>query len=228
MQPYLFPYIGYFQLIKAVDKYIIYDDVNYIQRGWINRNRMLINGKAQFFTVPCNKSSQNKLINEIAVDLDHKTQKKLLMTFEHHYKKAPMFREVIGLISSAFNFEDRNLSNFLFNSVKLVCNYLNIKTPILKSSENHSLNQGMTKADRLIDITIAEGADEYINAIGGQKLYNKEYFSSKGVHLGFLQTEAVEYNQFGNNFVPDLSIIDVMMFNTKDKVIAMLGNYEII
>jgi len=228
IQPYLFPYIGYFQLINAVDKFIMYDDVNYIQRGWINRNRILINGRAQFFTLPCSKSSQNKLINEIFVDLEHKTKRKILMTFEHNYKKAPMFREVIELISSAFNFKDMNLSSFLYNSIKLVCNYLNIETPIIKSSENHSRNQGMKKADRLIDITKTEGADEYINTIGGQKIYNKEYFSSRGVHLGFLKTNTVEYIQFRNNFVPDLSIIDVMMFNTKDKIIAMLDDYVVI
>lgn len=228
MQPYLFPYIGYFQLIKAVDKFIIYDDVNFIQRGWINRNRILLNGQPHMFTIPCAKSSQNKLINEIAINLEPRSQKKLFKTFEHSYKKSPMYKEVIELLFEAFSYEGKNLSDFLTNSIKLVCHYLKIKTELLKSSEKYNMNKGNDKADRLINITKSEGSIDYINSIGGLQVYDKEYFLNKGVRLSFLQPNLKEYKQFENVFVPGLSIIDALMFNDRERVVEMLNYYNII
>lgn len=228
MQPYLFPYIGYFQLIKAADRFIIYDDVNYIKGGWINRNKILLNDKQYMFTVSCRNASQNRLINEHEIEFDLRLQNKLIKTFEHAYKKAPFYRNVISLLHTSLEHKDKNLSNFLTNSIQHICSYLNIDTPIYKSSEKYQYNKGMDKADRLIDITKSEGADHYINPIGGQLLYNKEYFLLKGVHLSFLLPNLVEYRQFTGKFTPNLSIIDVIMFNSKKNVLNMLNQYKLI
>ena len=228
MQPYLFPYIGYFQLINAVDKFVIYDDVNYIKRGWINRNKILLNGNTHLFTIPCNKQSQNKFINEIELGLDNKVRNKLMDMFWHAYTKAPNFVKVYGLLEAAFNYEDKNLASFLINTIQLVCHYLHIGTNFIKSSTKYADSQGIGKANRLIHISKSEGADHYINPIGGQDIYNKGYFSQFGINLSFIQTKFKTYNQFSKDFIPGLSIIDILMHNNRSTLKEMLEDYELI
>ena len=228
MQPYFFPFIGYWQLIHAVDIFVIYDDVSYIKRGWINRNRILLNNEPYLFSISCKKSSQNKLINEIELALDSRLQNKLFKTFEHAYIKAPFYKEIACFLKELFGYKDDNLSNFLTNLIQQICYYLNISTTILKSSDKYHCNKGMDKADRLIDITKNEGADYYINPIGGQSLYDKQYFFKKGICLSYLVPNIVKYRQFSDKFTPNLSIIDVLMFNSKKDVFKMLNDYSLI
>ncbi|MFZ4619444.1 MAG: WbqC family protein [Bacteroidota bacterium] len=227
MQPYFFPYLGYFQLIAAADRFVLYDDVNFIKRGWVNRNRVLIDGKEHLLTLPCRKLSQNKLINQIEVDLDAASRAKMLKLFEHAYKKAPMFTEVFGLLTHTFEQSETNLAGFLHHSIRDICAYLGINTPIVLSSEVHSGSRGMEKAERLVQIAKSEGADEYINAAGGKELYRKEFFLERGVSLHFLETRFREYPQSAESFIPGLSIIDVMMHNPKDAVNALLAEYSL-
>lgn len=228
MQPYLFPYIGYFQLINAVDQFVFYDDVNYINRGWINRNRILVNGKDFLITVPLKKATQNKLINEIYLSFDEKQRKKILTTIELAYKKAPFFDQVIGLIKNAIYSDKATISEYAVDSVLLVCDYLGINTEFYFSSKLSPESRGMDKADRLIYIAKKQGAKQYINAIGGQELYKKDYFARMDLDLRFLETLNVEYPQFKSTFIPWLSIIDVMMFNSVEEIMNILNQYDLI
>ncbi|KAB2847252.1 MAG: WbqC family protein [Melioribacteraceae bacterium] len=227
MQPYIFPYIGYFQLINAVDKFVLYDDVNFINKGWINRNRILLNGKDYLFTIPCEKASQNKLINEVEVKQEEKAVEKFLKTIKSSYNKAQFFTNVYEIIEKVFQFDKMLISEFAYKSIYSVMNYLGIEKEIVFSSKEYS-NRELKKADRLIDICRQENCTNYINSIGGKDLYDKKYFEQNGISISFLKTENIEYNQFGNPFVPNLSIIDVLMFNDKNTVMKFLNQYTLI
>lgn len=224
MQPYAFPYIGYFQLINATDQFVIYDDVNYIKSGWINRNMILINGKKNYINISLTGASQNKLINELDVSDDFI---KFLKTIKMAYAKAPHFEEVYELLSSICKFDDKNLSKFLGNSILEIFNYLKIDKSIEYSS-NLSKNNALRGQSKVIDICKTLDADRYINAIGGQELYEKNDFISSGIELNFLKTHFKEYKQFKNEFIPGLSIIDVLMFNTVQDITEFLAGYELI
>lgn len=230
MQPYFFPYIGYFQLINAVDKFVFYDDVNFIKQGWINRNKILVGGKDLLFTIPIQNISPNRKINETEISLRQfdKWYKKFLKTLNSSYAKAPYYDEVISLIKSVFNQEQSNMSSLAINSILKVCEYLDIRTKFELSSEKYSDSQGMEKADRLIDICKKNKSMEYINPIGGKEIYTKEEFAEKGIDLKFLSTNKIEYQQFGNEFIPNLSIIDVMMFNSPEQIKDMLTQYKLV
>jgi len=224
MQPYFLPYIGYFQLIKAVDKYVIYDDVNYINKGWVNRNNILLNGQKYLFTLSLLGASQNKLINEILVE---QNQSKLLKTLENAYKKAPYFENVFPVIQNIFDYDDKNLAKFVGNSIMQIADYLNIKTEFIYSSEINKDN-ALKGQEKILYICKILNATNYINAIGGQELYDREIFKQNHIELNFLQTEIVDYKQLKNEFVPYLSILDVLMFNSAEDINVMLDKFELI
>ena len=217
MQPYVFPYIGYFQLICATDTFVFYDDVNYINRGWINRNRILLNGKEQLFTIPCIEASQNKLIKDVKV-LNDKSISKVMTTIITAYKKSPYFADVFPIIEKTLRFDgDIPVSQLAVNSVINVCEYLHLQRNFKISSEEYD-NRELKKADRLIDICHREGISAYINPSGGREIYSKDYYKDKGIALDFLISDKAEYPQFNYAYVSWLSIIDVLMFNSKDKI----------
>lgn len=228
MQPYVFPYIGYFQLIKAVQTFIFYDDVNFIKRGWINRNKILINGNESLITFPCLKVSQNKEIREIEIDLSDNSYRDIIKTIYYSYKNAPFFNEIYSIIKDCLESDSKTISDLAILSITKVCSYLDIKTEFEVSSLTYSHTKGLDKAKRLIEVVKVKKATKYINAIGGQKLYTKEYFKSFNMDLQFLNPIIEEYKQFDNQFVPNLSIIDVLMFNSVEDVTLMLDNYELI
>lgn len=227
MQPYFLPYIGYWQLLNAVDKYVIYDDVNYIKGGWINRNRILINKETKYFNVKLNGASPNKLINEVEVSNDNIWQKKLLKTIEENYKKAPFFKEVFSVIDKIIENDEKNLAKYLEFSIKEICKYLDIKTELILSS-NLEKNNSLKGKDKVITICKKLNGTEYYNAIGGQELYSFEEFKQNGIELRFLKTNEIIYKQFGDEFISNLSILDVLMFNSKEKVKEFLNNYSLI
>ncbi len=227
MQPYFFPYIGYWQLIGAVDKYVIYDDVNYIKGGWINRNNILINREPKRINLRLQHSSQNKLINEIEVLDDRIYINKLLKTIESNYKKAPYFCDAFPVIEKIITQDEINLAKHLEYQIREVCNYLSISTEIIVSS-NIQKNNELRGQEKIIEICKVLGANEYINAIGGQNLYTHEDFAIQGIELRFLRTKEINYTQFKDEFVPNLSIIDVMMFNSKNKITKLLSRYDLI
>lgn len=230
MQPYFFPYIGYFQLINIVDKFIFYDDVNFIKRGWINRNRILSNQKDLMFSIPLKNISQNKKINETEISNLHfdKWLSKFRKTLNNTYSKAPNYFKVIKLIEGVLDERQTKISMLAIKSVIKVCEYLEINTQFEVSSMIYSDSRDFNKADRLIDICKKNQARVYINPIGGLKIYSKEEFKKENIELKFISSKEIRYKQFNDIFVPNLSIIDVLMFNSKEKVKEMLNEYELI
>lgn len=228
IQPYVFPYLGYFQLLYSVENVVFYDDVNYIKRGWINRNRILMNQSDYTFTVPVKKASQNKLIYEIEVLNNNSFQKKFCQQLKFAYSRAPFYQEVIGLIESVLEKQYLSIADMAIESILSIFNYLGIEIRWMKSSAEFPQTKGQHKADRLINITKQMGCDIYINPIGGKELYSKEYFKASGIELGFVLTEEVEYKQFNNSFVSSLSIIDLLMFNDKERLKTLLNQFRIV
>src|SRR5471030_3021772 len=219
MQPYFLPYIGYFKLINSVDQFIIYDDVQYIKSGWINRNKMLVNNNATNFILSIKNDSYNLNINEryFSDNLEREI-KKLLKGIEIAYKKAPYFNQVIPLIIKIFDYDtNQNISNFIFSSLKIVSNYIGIQTEFIKSSkiEKYKELKGQTK---IIDIVKRVKGDTYINSIGGVELYSKDIFKENDIKLKFIKSNHIEYKQFNERFIPNLSILDVLMFNSTEKI----------
>ncbi len=227
MQPYFFPYIGYWQLLNLVDKYVIYDDVNFIKGGWINRNRILINGNASYFNVPMIGASSFKLINQVEVNNDDLLVSKNLRTIQEAYKKAPYYDDVYPLIEKILTYKSDNLANYIANSIKEICFYLNINTEIIMSSDLKK-DTTLKGQDKVIAICKELDGKEYYNAIGGQELYSYDDFDKEGISLNFVKTLPIEYKQFKNEFIPNLSIIDVLMFNSKEQVKDYLNDFEII
>jgi len=224
MQPYLFPYLGYFQLINAVDIFVIYDDVNYIKNGWINRNNILANGKKLLLTLNLKNASSFKLINQVEVG---NNKKKFLKSIEFSYARAPHFNNIFPLIEEIINYGASNLAVFVSNSIKAITSCLDIKTKLLISSSIEKDNS-LKAQEKVIDICRRLGAHFYINAIGGVGLYSAEIFRDSGIKLQFLKTKDMKYKQFNQDFVPSLSIIDILMFNPKERVKEMLNEYELI
>ncbi|MDH6309748.1 hypothetical protein M2451_002068 [Dysgonomonas sp. PFB1-18] len=226
MQPYFLPYIGYFQLLNAVDKYVIYDNIQYTKKGWINRNRILQNGKDLLISVSVEKDSDYLDIRDRVVSAGF-DRKKLLNQIRESYRKAPYFGEVMPFIEEIVNCEDTNLFDYVYNSVKQVCNYLDIKTEIIVSS-TLDIDHSLKGQDKVIAICKELGATDYYNAIGGQELYTVEDFKKENINLHFVSTNPIEYKQFANEFVAWLSILDVMMFISVDEIRGMLGNYKLV
>lgn len=226
MQPYFIPYIGYWQLMNAVDKYVIYDDVNYIKRGWINRNYILINGEAVRINLVLNGVSQFKKINEITLSEDKNFLDKLLLTIRTAYRRAPYFDEVYPLVQNVMKGDKKNLADFLSDSIRVIHDYLEMPCELIRSSELEKNNK-LKGADKILHICELLGAHTYYNAIGGTELYDKEEFSRHGIALKFLKTNPITYKQFANEFVPNLSILDVLMFNSKEEVKELLNQFEL-
>lgn len=227
MQPYFFPYIGYWQLIHAVDMHVIYDDVNYIKGGWINRNYILLNGGAKLINLQLRNASPNKLIFETELMCDELYNRKLLKTIEQAYKKALYFNDVFPLIEGIILQNEKSLSKYLAGLITRVCGYLGINTRLVLSSETEKDNS-LKGQDKVLEICGILGANRYINAIGGMELYSKGAFEKHNIELSFIKTREIKYKQYNNEFVPNLSIIDVMMFNSKEEIKRMLNEYDLV
>lgn len=224
MQPYFFPYIGYFHLIYAVDNFVVYDDVNFINKGWINRNFILFNNDKKLLSLSLVKATQNKLINEISIFEPEKSAEKILNLISISYKKAPFYKDVFPLLEEIMFYKEDNLSIFLQNNIKKICEYLDIHTKILVSSQIEK-NNDLKGQEKILEICKKLNTDNYINPIGGVELYDKQNFQNNNIILNFIKTEGIAYPQFKNEFIANLSIIDVLMFNSKEKVHEMLKNY---
>jgi hypothetical protein len=216
MQPYFLPYIGYFQLISAVDLFIVYDNIKYTKKGWINRNRMLRNGTDVMFSLSLKSDSDSLDVceRELAADFD---RGKLLNQFRGAYRRAPYFAATFPLIEQIVQYEDPNLFRFLHHSIVEICNHLNIATEIRVSSDI-TIDHGLKNQEKVLAFCETVGARTYVNASGGIGLYSKETFRENGLDLKFIQSRPFEYPQFGDAFVPGLSIMDVMMFNAPDAI----------
>lgn len=227
MQPYLFPYLGYWQLINSVDVFVIFDDVNYINRGWINRNNILVANKAHMFTIPVVNASQNRIISDCFFTSEMKIYHKFLKTLEQAYKKAPFFSEVFPLIERIVTFENKQISQMILNQFKVILGYLNITKEFVFSSEIDK-DERLKNQSKIIEICNKLHADMYINAIGGKALYDFETFLKNNIILKFLNSKIYSYKQFSTEFVPNLSFIDVLMFNSSEAVKEALEHYDLI
>lgn len=228
MQPYFFPYIGYWQMIHAVDRFVICDDVNYIKNGWINRNRMLINNEPAYLTVPLHQASQNKKICELDLQPLPDPRDKLANRVKATYQKAPHFAEAYPIIEKLIRHEANNLSDYLAYQLQTLSRFLGISTEFVVTSRIYGNNE-IAGQERVIDMCKREGATTYVNAQGGQELYATDAFLSAGIDLRFIIPRPLNYKQWDAEFTPNLSIIDVMMFNSKEKILAdFLGNFDLI
>lgn len=225
MQPYFFPYIGYYQLIDSCDTFIIYDDVNYKKRSWMSRNYIVLNKQKFMINLFLSGASQLKKINEININLED--NKKILTTFKHAYHKSPYFQDVLNLINDIFKIKEENYSNFLLYSILKICEYLEINTQILISSDIKK-NNDLKKEDKILHICKLLNATDYINAIGGESLYSKEFFKKNNLNLHFIKSNDIYYNQLSDEFYPNLSIIDILMNNSILDVKKMLKEYKLI
>lgn len=224
-QPYFIPYIGFWQLINCADVFVIGDDYAYINRGWVNRNRILNQAEPMYYGLPLEKASQNKFINEI--NLAEMNLDKMMKTVQYNYRKCPNFKDGYELLERIFACKEKNLAYFLGNSMEIVCDYLNIKTRLCYSSSFEG-NSQLKREYRIYDFCEKMGADTYINSIGGTALYDFDEFRKRGLTLKFIRSDIHPYKQFDNEFVPYLSILDVIMFNSREEVIRMLNDYTLI
>ena len=223
MQPYFLPYVGYFQLMNAVDVFVIYDHIKYTKKGWINRNRFLLNGTDSMFSLPLKKGSDglDVVLRELAAEFD---RTKLLSQFIGAYRRAPYFAQTFPLLERIVHHEDGNLFWFIHHSLAEVCAHLQINTEI-RASSSLPVEKELRSQDKVLAICGALGAKRYINPIGGTELYVREDFAARGIELQFLKPRTFEYAQFGNEFVPWLSIIDVLMFNPIEVVRERLEHH---
>ncbi len=216
MQPYFLPYIGYYQLIAAADLFIVYDNIKYTKKGWINRNRLLRNGSDAIFSLALKKDSDflNVIQRELAEDFD---RSRLLNQFRGAYSRAPYFRETFPLLENVVLNETQNLFHYIYNAILRTCEHIGITTEIRISSEV-AVDEELKNQDKIIALCKTTGASTYINAIGGVDLYSRKIFEENGIDLKFIKSKPIEYRQFDPHFVPWLSIIDVLMFNPLDAV----------
>lgn len=228
MQPYFLPYIGYWQLMNVVDTYVIYDNIKFSKKGWIHRNRLLLNNKDEMVSLPLKKDSDYLDINQRKLSDGRDDQiNKYLRKIEQNYRKAPQFNIVYPLIEKIFLSSETNLFDFVFNSILIIKDYLNIRTSIIKSSDLVICHNDFKGEAKVLEIVKELKGTNYINAIGGRELYNKDSFSANKIKLEFLESEQTTYKQFKNDFIPWLSIIDVMMFLDKKFVIKELNKFKL-
>lgn len=226
MQPYFLPYIGYWQLLAAADRFVVYDNIQYTKQGWINRNRFLRGGADAYFTVPLKQASGYADVadRQLAESFDRAA---MLRSLEGSYRKAPRFAEVFPLVERIVSAPTTNLFEYLWHSIAEMARFLEIQTPVMVSS-TIAIDHALPAEKKVIAICRAVGADQYLNPIGGQELYSGPAFAAEGVRLEFLRPRPREYVQFGGPFVPNLSIVDVLMFNSRDAVQDMLREADVV
>ena len=227
MQPYFFPYIGYWQLIQSVDRFIIYDDVNYIKGGWINRNRLMINGNPTYITALLQQASSYKRICDIDVQPTLVWRDKLVRMVEMTYKKSTYFAEVFPLVEKLIRYDAENLADYLAYQLQALARFMGINTEFIISSRCYE-NEYLSGQARILNICEREAANTYINPQGGQTLYDAEIFRNTGVELYFTVMRPLLYKQKSKEFVPYLSIIDVLMENSLVDMQRHLNSYELL
>lgn len=225
MQPYFFPYIGYWQLINSVDIFVVYDEIEYTKKGWINRNKILVNESPKTITIPIKKDSDFLNVNERYIsDSWFQSKHKMLNLIKSSYVKAPQFKQIMPFIAECLSTKENNLFKFLYLNLTKVIDLLEIKTDIVISS-HLNIDQSLKSQDKVISICKTLNASTYINPKGGVDLYDKKFFKQNGINLKFISSNEINYQQY-NNFFPWLSIIDVLMFNDLPTVKGYLCNFS--
>lgn len=226
MQPYLFPYIGYFQLINAVDRWIVFDEVQFIDKGWINRNRILhphVGKEWQYITVPLANRGRFDKICDISIKSDIDWRSRILGKLTHYKKEAPFYNETTTFIRDCFYTDETDISRFVTGVLKKTADYMCIDTQIdVQSDLKLSIGGVEHSGQWALKISEALGASKYINPLGGIGIFRPDEFTASGIELSFLKTDLKPYSQRRNGFVPGLSIIDVMMWNSLANIRKML------
>ena len=220
MQPYFLPYIGYYQLLNYCDTFLIYDDIEYTKKGWINRNRFQQNGEIRTFSLNLKSASDYFQIREREL-AEGFNRLKMIRSIEAAYQKAPHFEEMVNLLRPIISFESNNLFSYLENSIHMVCKYLEINTKVVRSSDLGS-QTGLRGQERVIRICEILGATQYVNPIGGMDLYNRISFENRGIELKFIKSRLSPYSQGNFEFVPALSIVDQIAFCGGEKIKSVL------
>jgi len=227
MQPYLFPYLGYFQLIQAVDRFVVYDDVNFIKQGWINRNRILVHGGPHMFTLPLSGAGSFTRIDAVGLGKEFVAwRSKFLKTLEQVYRKAPCYAEAMTVVEGVLAPDRVRLVDLLVDGLRAVMGYVGIDTELVPSSSGYG-NQDLSGESRILDICRKEGATDYVNPAGGKELYSKASFAANGVHLWFIKNNLPAYTQFGDPFQPGLSVLDAMMFVPPGELGEMVADWTL-
>lgn len=226
MQPYLFPYVGYFQLIYCTDCFLAYDDVAYIKNGWINRNRWLVARKPTFFTVPVHDGNCLHRIHEVTVVNDRRWRRKMILQFEQSYGKSPYFSDAHSLLVSTINDLEGTIADMAFHSIERTSQYLGLPARLIRSS-HANLHTTLSGQARVIAICRQLGATEYINAPGGRSLYSQSEFSEHGINLKFLRPNLQPYPQGQGDFQSALSILDVIAYNGRSTATRMLTEFTL-
>jgi len=217
MQPYVFPYLGYFQLYNSVDLFISLEDVNYIRGGWINRNKIMVEGSPTYITFPIRDVSQNRTITQQYIYWDGIWNKKLLKKIRYAYGKEKHFDDIYPHIEILFSRHGPDsVSSFAMTCLTYIGDQLGITTKTRWSLGYSKENKGQ---ERLIDICKSEKADMYINAIGGKELYNPDDFYLEGIELRFIKRADNEN---------DLSIIDILMRRGWEETSELVKQYELV
>ena len=222
MQPYFLPYMGYWQLINDVDEFVVYDTIKYTKKGWINRNRYFQNGSDKLFTLPLKQDSDSAYVRnrELATDFD---RKQLIRKLTNAYANAPYLKYNFSIIEDIIANPETNLFEYIFTSIQKICSFLEIKTPLIISSNILSGHESAKGQDKVINICHARNATHYINPIGGLDLYNKDYFQENNIDLSFIRSRVLDYTYEELPCLPHLSILDVMMHNDRDRIISYLS-----
>lgn len=229
MQPYFFPYLGYYQLINSVNEFVIFDEVQYIRRSWITRNKILNAHKESIYiNVPVCKSPRETKIKDIRIINDINWQKKIIHQLLY-YKDAPNFSSVMEFVKECLNIKFDNINQLNTSLLRKTCNLLNINTHISVLSEKLPFINEANEADEWgIIVSKALEASTYINAIGGKEFYSSQKYKDEGLNIQFINPILEPYKQFNHEFVPGLSIIDVLMFNKINKVKEMIEIQEFV
>ncbi|MFN0186053.1 MAG: WbqC family protein [Aquabacterium sp.] len=228
MQPYFLPYIGYWQLMHAVDRFILYDDVQYIQRGWVNRNRILVNGHEVMLTVPLQAGSRRGQITSRQLSDETPWRAKLVQTVSEAYRRQPGHAEVMPSLQTWLGDGATGVADYLSHLITGMAGLLGLPCEIVRSSERHASTQDLKGQERILEICRREGAMTYVNPPGGMALYREAAFAAQGCNLRFLVPQQVPYAQrAASAFVPWLSIVDVLMACGVAGTRAMLNRYDL-
>jgi len=250
MQPYFFPYIGYFQVIHAVDKYLLHGGLPYLKKGWVNRNRILgPDGRPAYVNAEIRARSSHTKIDDIELVPSRHWKDKFLRGVSYIYRKSPFFDDIYALIENAVAADTERLSELNKRCIVSICDFLGIRTTIATTDGSFApLEERLSKPEtelrlefpglrlsvyrrkvvRILEICRQEGAATFVNAIGGIALYDRAEFRSNGVELYFVETQPFTYPQRAPQFVPDLSIIDVLMNCGKAGTGRLLENYRLV
>lgn len=233
MQPYFLPYVGYFQLMQHVDQWVIFDQIQFIDKGWINRNRILhpdAQKQWQFLTLPLYNRKQFSSIDQLELMPDPQWKKQLSRKIDFFKKRAPFFNNAKNLLEECLSHDESSLSGFVSNSIKVCCSHLKISTPIYVQSEcNFELGEISHAGQWALEIAKAMGANSYVNPLSGHELFRQEEFDRDNIELSFIKSKITPYRQGYREFVPGLSILDLVMWNDDDSLQQMIkSDFEIV